>query len=57
MDEEKKVEQENNEATPIISKKAFKEKLAKKDEEIASLKEEAAKWKNEIYRVYADTEN
>ncbi len=57
MDEEKKVEQENNEATPIISKKAFKEKLAKKDEEIASLKEEAAKWKNEFYRVYADTEN
>lgn len=42
---------------PIVTKKAFKEKLSKKDEEIENLKKEVDKWKNDFYRVYADTQN
>ncbi len=49
MDEEVKEE--------IIGKKAFKEKLIKKDEEIQELKKEVEKWKNAYYRAYADMEN
>lgn len=55
--EELDKKQEQDSSTQVITKKAFKEKLAKKDEEIQALKEEANKWKNEFYRVYADTEN
>ncbi len=55
--EEVDKKQELDSSTQGMTKKAFKEKLAKKDEEIQALKEEANKWKNEFYRVYADTEN
>ena len=41
----------------IIGKKAFKEKLAKKNEEIEQLKQEVEKRKNDYYRAYADTQN
>lgn len=59
MEEEKKFTDDGVEIKeePIVTKKAFKEKLAKKDEEIKALQEEVAKWKNEYYRVYADTQN
>lgn len=52
MEKEKEIlpEEEN-------PKKAHKDKLKKKDEEIELLKKEADKWKNEFYRVYADTQN
>lgn len=55
--EENEKKQELDSSAQVVTKKAFKEKLAKKDEEIQALKEEANKWKNEFYRVYADTEN
>lgn len=48
MEEEKK---------PVEESKSVKKKLQKKDEEIASLKAEIDKWKNEYYRAYADTQN
>lgn len=48
MEEEKKSVEES---------KSVKKKLQKKDEEIASLKAEIDKWKNEYYRAYADTQN
>jgi len=38
-------------------KKSFKDKLEKKDLEIAELKKEVAKYKNEYYKAYADTQN
>ena len=56
MDEEKKEEQLFEEKD-VPSKKKFKEKLQKKDEEIESLKAEVNHWKNEYYRAYADTQN
>ena len=56
MDEEKKEEQPFEEKD-VPSKKKFKEKLQKKDEEIESLKAEVNHWKNEYYRAYADTQN
>jgi molecular chaperone GrpE len=37
--------------------KSVKKKIQKKDEEIAKLKAEVDKWKNEYYRAYADTQN
>ncbi|MBR0294666.1 MAG: nucleotide exchange factor GrpE [Bacilli bacterium] len=41
----------------VSSKKKFKEKLQKKDDEIEALKAEVNHWKNEYYRAYADTQN
>lgn len=49
--------EEEKENEPINLKKAVKDKLKKKDDEIESLKKEVDKWKNEFYRVYADTQN
>ncbi len=47
--------EENDE--PIDMKASYKRKLAKKDDEIAKLKEDVEHWKNEYYRVYADMAN
>lgn len=55
MEEEKKEPQFEEKDVP--SKKKFKEKLQKKDEEIESLKAQIDHWKNEYYRAYADTQN
>lgn len=41
----------------FIGKKAYKEKLLKKDEEIEKLKKEIEKWKNDYYLAFADTQN
>lgn len=49
--------EEEKENEPINLKKAVKDKLKKKDDEIENLKKEVDKWKNEFYRVYADTQN
>lgn len=58
MEEEKNVNvNENNEEEKVNPKKAHKDKLRKKEEEIEELKKEVNRWKNEFYRVYADTQN
>lgn len=55
---EEKTEEKSEEKDEQISMKAsYKKKLEKKDEEIASLKKEVEKWKNEYYRAYADMAN
>ena len=51
------VEEEAQEDPRKGIKKSFKEKLAKKDEEIEFLKKEVEKYRNEYYRAYADTQN
>ena len=56
MNEEEKKETKEVE-TEVDMKKSFKDKLAKKDEEISTLKAEVDHWKNEYYRAYADTQN
>ena len=50
-DKESVMPQEGN------TRKDFKMKLEKKDEEIAKLNEDIDHWKNEYYRAYADTQN
>ena len=58
MEEEKNTNvNENNEEEKLNPKKAHKDKLRKKEEEIEELKKEVNRWKNEFYRVYADTQN
>ena len=59
MEKEKEIftEEVNEEKEQVNLKKSVKDKLKKKDEEIESLKKEIDKWKNEFYRVYADTQN
>lgn len=56
MNEEEKKETKEVE-TEVDMKKSFKDKLAKKEEEINTLKSEVDHWKNEYYRAYADTQN
>lgn len=56
MNEEEKKETKEVDAE-MDMKKSFKEKINKKDEEIAVLKGEIDHWKNEYYRAYADTQN
>lgn len=59
MVENKQNEQEVSslEEKEFIGKKAYKEKLLKKDEEIEKLKKEIEKWKNDYYLAFADTQN
>lgn len=59
MVENKQNEQEvsSSEEKEFIGKKAYKEKLLKKDEEIEKLKKEIEKWKNDYYLAFADTQN
>lgn len=59
MVENQKNEQEVSslEEKEFIGKKAYKEKLLKKDEEIEKLKKEIEKWKNDYYLAFADTQN
>ena len=59
MVENKKKEQDvsSSEEKEFIGKKAYKEKLLKKDEEIEKLKKEIEKWKNDYYLAFADTQN
>ena len=59
MVENEKKEQEvsSSEEKEFIGKKAYKEKLLKKDEEIEKLKKEIEKWKNDYYLAFADTQN
>lgn len=59
MVENKKNEQDvsSSEEKEFIGKKAYKEKLLKKDEEIEKLKKEIEKWKNDYYLAFADTQN
>ena len=54
---EEKEKEELVQEKEVPSKKKFKEKLEKKDEEIEALKAEVDHWKNEYYRAYADTQN
>ena len=54
---EEKEKEELIQEKEVPSKKRFKEKLEKKDEEIETLKAEVNHWKNEYYRAYADTQN
>ncbi len=53
-DEEKLNEEQVEEESP---KKSSKKKIDKLEEEIEKLKADAAHWKNEYYRAYADTKN
>ena len=53
-EKDERLEQSEDKAS---SKKKFKDKLQKKDEEIESLKAEVNHWKNEYYRAYADMQN
>lgn len=59
MVENEKKEQDvsSSEEKEFIGKKAYKEKLLKKDEEIEKLKKEIEKWKNDYYLAFADTQN
>ena len=59
MVENEKNEQDasSSEEKEFIGKKAYKEKLLKKDEEIEKLKKEIEKWKNDYYLAFADTQN
>ncbi len=59
MVENQKNEQDvsSSEEKEFIGKKAYKEKLLKKDEEIEKLKKEIEKWKNDYYLAFADTQN
>lgn len=59
MAENQKNEQDVSslEEKEFIGKKAYKEKLLKKDEEIEKLKKEIEKWKNDYYLAFADTQN
>lgn len=55
--EKNKQDVSSSEEKEFIGKKAYKEKLLKKDEEIEKLKKEIEKWKNDYYLAFADTQN
>lgn len=59
MEENEKVKQEvpSSNEKEFFGKKAYKEKLLEKDEEIKKLKQEVEKWKNDYYLAFADTQN
>ncbi len=57
MDKEEKVKEEAKESSNIDSKKVYKEKLSKQEDEITKLKADLEHWKNEYYKAYADMAN
>ncbi len=57
INSEEKKEEEKKESSNIDFKKAYKEKINKKEEEIKKLKVDLDHWKNEYYKAYADMAN